>query len=449
MRAGVGARRRGSIVVVFAVLVVLGALGSGAMLLSQSMSKKDQVFAIRENAFEAARAAAEEAALLVNNGAINVAIDKSLAENAEQIEVASVMVNDATLEYLGIPEGNKPKVKVRAAVVSPDALPKKPPLEELKAIKKEIESRGFVGQTAADLQEFWARVDGTNTIFGSGSAEDDNEGIKDNNTNTGFWNQTAEGDIGRWGPPNRMEVVKDANDQPVLDTNGNPVQEIRSNDKIGALGAVYALFYSLDAQELNGTQNKKPSVGELLPAWQAAMQAVGQDAATRMESCGSNPALAMSHLVGDVSSGQAIASGTEVAITSAFVQLDNRYMANKTYLLEIEAEMPYGETPDSGKVAKYTTYRVFSKSQWEGAVENMTVALTGSLKRHGMSCGELAQMFPADPSIAGRDAEIPGCTEHFDPKKVVSDEVFKKLPSMVGARMYPYTIANAYPQREY
>lgn len=443
-------RRRGSIVVAFGVLIVLVALGAGSLLITRSMSKKDLVFAIRENAFEAARAAAEEAALRVNNGAINVALDKSMSETVEPIEVESVMVNDATLDYMGIPKGNKPRVWVRAAVVSPDAIPRKPPMEQLQAIKDEIDSRGYVGKTAADLQEFWARVDGTSTIFGVSQEEQKEgkkEGIQGNGSTQRFWNMTFGANISSWGPKNRVEMEDTDNDPLTPDE-----RLIKSNNKLGALYEVYKLFYTVDAEEISGNKDKKPSVGQLKTLWLEAMAGVGKDAASRMESCGSNPNLAMSHLVGDLKTGQKIASGTEVSVTAAYMQLPENVLANKTYLLEISSEMPYGDPEDptdAGKVARYSTYRLFQKSEWEVAVENMTAALTQSLRSHGMSDGEIQQLFPAETGVAGRDEAIPGSTLHYDPKKVIWDPVTSELPGMVGAKMYPYTVANAYPQTQY
>jgi len=69
-------------------------------------------------------------------------------------------------------------------------------------------------------------------------------------------------------------------------------------------------------------------------------------------------------------------------------------------------------------VAKYTTYRLFQKSEWESAVENMTQALVQSLRDHGMSDGDLASLFPAEAGVAERDeafdwvAEIHETVEH-------------------------------------
>lgn len=425
-------RRHGSVVVVLGVLAVLGILGIGSLTMSMGMSRRDNFYSIRENAFEAARAAAEEAALLVNNGKINVAIDESMGEDAEVIRVDSVMIDGDTLEYMGLPADAKPHVEVRCAIVSPDAIPKKPPLEQLREIQAEIESRGFVGRTAADLQEFWARVDGTDTVFGS-SSENETEGIQSDDLTDRFENMTNQSDISKWGP--RMRV-KD-----VTDEDGNVIdQEIVSNNKLPELYEVWKMFYVPNADETGQDGTRVPSWSALKPAWEKALEAVGKDAASRMESCGSNPNLAMSHLVGDLQSGQKIASGTEVDVTSAFIQSE-RFGDNKTYLLEIKATMPYGE----GKEASYTTYRLFQKSDWEEAVENMTRALIGSLKARGMQDSDLNQMFPPEPEIAGRDEEIPGSSTHIDPKKVVADPVFRHLPSTVGSRMYPYTVANAYP----
>ena len=432
MTQGRRSRRQGSIVVVLGVLAVLGILGVGSLTMSMGMSRRDNLYSIRENAFEAARAAAEEAALLVNNGKINVAIDESMGEDAEVIRVESVMIDGETLEYMGLPSDAKPHVEVRCAIVSPDAIPKKPPLEQLREIQEEIESRGFVGRTAADLQEFWARVDGTDTVFGA-SSEDEDEGIESDDLTDRFEQMTTQSDIAKWGPKMRFKDVTDA-DGNVID------QELVSNNKLPELYEVWKLFYEPNADETGQTGTRTPSVSQLKPLWNKALEAVGRDAASRMESCGSNPNLAMSHLVGDLQSGQKIASGTEVAVTSAFIQSE-RFGDNKTYLLEIKATMPYGE----GKEASYTTYRLFQKSDWEEAVENMTYALVGSLKNHRMGDGEINQLFPPDTTIAGRDEEIPGSSSHFDPKKVVADPVFKFLPSTVGSRMYPYTVANSYP----
>lgn len=442
-------RRRGSIVVAFGVLIVLATLGASSLMITRTLSKKDLVYAVRENAFEAARAAAEEAALRVNNGAINVALDESMSDTVEPIEVESVMVNQDTLEYMGIPPGNIPRVWVRAAVVSPDSLPRKPPTAQLAAIKQEIDSRGYVGKTASDLQEFWARVDGTNTVFGMSDEErkeGKSEGIQGDGTSGDFLAMTRRADIAQWGPKNRVEME---------DTDGDPSTPdepvLKSNNKLAALYEVYKLFYTPNADETDGTPGRRPSVGELRPLWEKAMRAVGRDAASRMESCGSNPNLAMSHLVGDVSTGQKISSGTEVSITAAYMKLPSDVLANKTYLLEITAEMPYDdhEKGEKGKVAKYTTYRLFQKSEWEIAVQNMSAALVESLKKHGMSDTDIQALFPADAGVQGRDEEIPGSNSHHDPKKVVWDPVTKELPGMVGARMYPYTVANAYPQRRY
>lgn len=430
--------RKGSLLAVLGVLVVLFLLGGSTLMLSNAFHRKDRAYSVRESAFEAARAAAEEAALLINNGKVNVSIDEAMGSDSETFEVPLQMFNSQTLSFMGLPTDKLPKVQVRAAVVGPDALPAKLPVAKLEEISEVIESRGYDSAKLSQLQKFWSRVDGTDTVF-AGETEK-NEGIQDDSLHGRFMNRTQNVKISKWGPSNRVrtETLSD----------GTTERIVESDNKMPELLAVYRLFYQENADQTSGSRSgAKPSPGQLRPMLDQAMEAVGKESSTRMESCGSNPALAMSHLVGDLEQGKAVSSGTEVAITADFLQ-SQELGANKTYLLEIQAEMDYSGPGKSGKVARYTTYRLFQKAEWEDAVENMTRSLLRSLMDHGVSPQEIAQMYPPQTGVSGRDEELPGSSGvQIDFKAVVSDPVFKHLPSTVGAKMYPYTVANAYPSR--
>ena len=52
MIQGRRSRRQGSIVVVLGVLAVLGILGVGSLTMSMGMSRRDNLYSIRENAGE-------------------------------------------------------------------------------------------------------------------------------------------------------------------------------------------------------------------------------------------------------------------------------------------------------------------------------------------------------------------------------------------------------------
>lgn len=448
MNRVVRGKRRGSMVVVLFVAIILGTLGIAAMTMSSSAARRDNFQARRENAFEVARAAAEEAVLLINNGKANVEITESMDTGSKQVEIEAAMLNEQTLEYMGMDKGEVPQVKVRASLISPDDLPRKTPREQLDAIQEEIYKRGYSGEYLENLQNFWEdRVE--NEEF-----HDKDTGEERYETSNSFFNSTKSTKIGSWGPLNhyRLETTKDpvtGEEIPV-----DPPALKVSTRKMPALNAVWDLFYdhvdgTVDGIAISaadkgaGARNGSPSATQLRETMDLAMEAVGQDAAKRMDSCGSNPALAMSHLVGDLKTGKAIASGTEVAITSSFLK-DTSFGA-KTYLLEITSEQEYGKGAKKAS-AEYTTYRVFQKTEWEGAIENMTNALVNDLmSNYGVSAAMIAEAWPRDEGVEGRDEEVPGNPSHrYDPKKVIADPVFKHLPSTVGATMYPYSVANAF-----
>lgn len=433
-------QRQGSMVIVIFVAVILGTLGVAALTMSSSAGRKDFHQAMRENAFEVAKASAEEAALLINNGKANVEITESMAENALTVEIKDTKMDADTLSYMGIEDGSTPTVKVKAALVSPDMLPRKTPREQLDEIKAEIHKRGYSGSYLAELEKFWE-----DRVENEGFRDKDTGALKEDFTGA-FMAATNGAKVSKWGPLNRKEEEKDADGNPY-----DPPQYKVVKDKMPALNAVWELFYKHDdADKTSGSKSGHPSPSQLRVAMDGAMQAVGQDASRRMDSCGSNPALAMSHLVGDLETGKAISSGTEVAITTSF--LKSKEFGAKTYLLEITSEMPFGKGSAGAKPSvEYTTYRIFQKSEWEGAVENMTKSLICDLRGLGMSPEEISSAWEPMSGTEGRDEVIPDCgmaptTAHYDPKKVVADPVFTKLPSTVGARMFPYTVANAFTQ---
>lgn len=427
MRPGVVLRREGSVATVLWVVVILGILAVSSVMMSTGLGRRDHQQALRENAREVARVAAEEAALLINNGRVNVAIDEALGRT-DAVPVESPVLDATNVEVMGVDASTPPRVTVRAAVISPDQLPKKPPLEQLREIQEEIESRGYDPATYQRLQEFWQRVE--------------DEGLGgDDGLDGRFWAMAGQVKVESWGPRGKEEVRDPAT--------GEVTEEARPDKKIDELRAVWELFYDHDGTGLaSGVGGRRPAPGAsaLGAAWPEAMRAVGREAASRMESCGSNPNLAMSHLVGDLKTGEPIASGTEVDITSAFMK-SRELGGNATYLLEITAAMAYGGRASGlgmGGEVEYTTYRLFQKSEWEKAVQRMTESLVSSLLGLGVSPSTLGAVFPPDPSQDGRDEVVPGSTVRYDPRKVVADPIFEELPSTLGARMYPYTLANVH-----
>jgi hypothetical protein len=430
-------------VVVIFVAVILGTLGVAAMTMSSSAARQDRHRAIRENAFEVAKAVAEEATLLVNNGGSTVEITQSMADGSVQVPITKTAISDATTAYMGI-DGINTKVLIRASAISPDQLPKKTPKERLEQIQKEIDTMGFQGDYLAKLKDFWIKDRGNDGTEESVAEDTD---ILTSSGDRSFYNKTTNISIESWGPL-YVERYKDTDNDPLT-----PPELQHISPKLKALNDVWALFFTqgnsgnAGCDKLctkTGTKGP-PGASELRAKMDLAMEAVGKDASTRMDSCGSNPALAMSHLVGDINTGKKISSASEVNITSSFLK-DSDFGA-KTYLLEITSEVEYGGQTarmPKGRV-DYTTYHIFQKTEWETAVANMTTALVNDLMGHGVGPSTIRDAWPPETGVEGRDEDVPGHPGlKYDPKKVIMDPVFKHLPSTVGARMYPYTVANAF-----
>lgn len=422
-------RRSGSVVAVVWIAVILGILGLASFMLSSSYGRRGFHEGMRHDAYQAARAAAEEAALRINNGAVNAAIDQAL-DTAAPVPVESPMMGDH-LRIMGVPVGAEPKVSVRAAVVK--ELPGKPPLEELLEIEQEIAKGGY----GPEVTKFWERMR--------------EEGVTDDGKTSSFYNMAASAKIKDWGPKGRSAQVDNSVSPPVV------TQKAVPDKSISELRAIFDLFYEHDGSEaidengasvglaasgIGGTKGA-PGAGALLPAWNAGMKEVAKESARWLSSCGANPNLAVAHLVGDLALGEVIASGTEVNVTSNFMkskELDD----NQVYLLEIEAAAPYGgagATRMQGEM-KHTTYRLFTKVAWEQAIGWLTESLVGDLVDLGVPASQIAQMWPAHPTEEGRQAPVPGSPgTKYDPKKPIWDVIAEDMPPTAGARMYPYVLA--------
>lgn len=425
-------RRRGSIVVVLGVAVVLGTLGAAAAMLSGGLGRRDYHQALRENALEVARGAAEEAALKINNGKVTIELDDAALETLAPMRMPTSFVTGAHLERLGIPADAAPEVLVRAARIGPEAMRRRPPSEQLKEIQEEIETKGYTPEQYDRLRTFWDEVG--NELAANGDAAAGNELTSD------LWNWSHQVGIERWLHRSKSGDWK----TPIGSAGGGAAQQ--------GLPGVAALFYE-DANQNGPTPrlDERPTfadktfVEELGERWQEAMRGVGRDAAQRMASCGANPALAVAHLVGDMRTGALISSDTEVDYTTSFLQ-SKEVGAEKTYLLEIAAQVDYQGAGDTmNGQAHYTTYRLFQKAEWEALLENMTGALVDSLLEHDVKPGEVARLFPRDADDPRRDQPVPGHPGvRYDPMKVLIDPIYAELPSTAGSRMYPYALAQTY-----
>jgi hypothetical protein len=426
-------RRRGSIVVVLGIAVVLGTLGAAAAMLSGGLGRRDYHQALRENALEVARTAAEEAALKINNGKVTIQLDDAALETLEPVRMPTSFVTGAHLERLGIPEDAAPEVLVRAARIGPGALRRRPPSEQLREIQEEIETKGYTADQYDRLKTFWNEV---GAELGAAPTI-----VERDRLTSDFWNWSKDVGIERW-----LHRSKSGDwTTPIGSAGGGGGGE-------EGLPGVAQLFYEPPSEQGPSPRleerprfTDKTFLEELGERWDKAMREVGRDAAQRMASCGANPALAVAHLVGDLRTGALISSDTEVDYTTSFMR-SQEVGAEKTYLLEIAAQVEFeGAASQMGGKVHYTTYRLFQKAEWEALLENMTGALVESLKEHDVRPSEIARLFPADSSEERRDQPVPGHPSvRYDPLKVLIDPVYAELPSTAGSRMYPYALAQTY-----
>lgn len=423
-------RREGSILVVLGVAVVLGTLGAAAATLSTGLGRKELHQALRENALEVARSAADEAALMIHNGKVSIDLDDSALERLAPVRIPSTLVTGARVERMGIPAHAAPTVLVRASRIGAQAHRKKPPSEQLTETLEEIATKGYSKEEYLRQKTFWDEVRAENM---AGREEYEKDQL-----DSRFWEWTHQVGLDRWNHQSKSGDWK----TPMGSAGGKPQ----------GLPGVAQLFYEpgedgVPAQRLTARPRDlgQPFLDELGERWDRAMREVGRDAAQRMASCGANPALAMAHLVGDLRTGALISSDTEVQYTSSYMH-SKELGADMTYLLEIGAQMRFGsEGTRMDGSAYFTTYRLFQKVEWEAILDNMTAALLQSLRDHDVTEAEIQKLFPPVKDHPLRDAPLFGNTSRrFDPYKVLRDPIFAELPSTAGARMYPYAVAQTY-----
>ncbi len=468
--------RRGSVAIVIIVAVVVAALAAAALTMSGHAGRKEFHQGMRHNAFEVAKAAAEEAALLINNGHANASIEGALDSAVPLAFADSPMMNEDNLEYFGVDAGSRPKVTMRASVV--DRFERKPGKAQLDEILAEIAKGGY----KPDVVEFWERMKKEQTEESSTLTDDAND------RNDAFMDMARNVSIKSWGPegtpaPCTTDPLTGATtfaDPEKRGKRDNP------GELDGTLRAMFELFYTHDgsrATDCDGSDLGLAKSGGVSPkgapapdavkrAFEAAIVAIGDDAASKLQGCGSNPNGAVAHAIGDLALGEVIASGTEVSVTTNLMK-SRELKDNKVYLLEISATQAYGDTKAmdldkaSGGAAApevaFTTYRLFEKVEWENAVMALTQGycpgmvegepgkgIIAEFLQHGMTDSQIASMYPADSAEPGRNVRIPlpsgGFSSlRYDPKKVIWD-IFAKsdMPVTAGGRMYPYTIASTH-----
>ncbi len=425
-------QRRGSIVAVIWVGVVLGIMGMSAATLSRGMGRREFHQGMREGALEVARLATEEAALLVNNGKVSLALDDSALEELAPVEVPVRMTAGRDVEVPGIPAGMRPRVLVRAGRIGPDELARKvPPKEQLEQVLEEIETKGYDEAKLEQLRGFWNDVGRELGVDKESieKARNRGEAPPAPQLDSEFWNWSQAVGIERW-----MFASKSGD---------HTTPKNSAGDDSTPLQKVAKLFYKPSAGGPAVRRTDGFDLEELKEAWGDAMRSVGQDAAQRMASCGANPALAIAHLVGDLRTGALISSDTEVTVTSSFLR-SKELGADKTYLLEISAIMGFGGEGAAGMGGEvhHTTYRLFQKLEWEAILDNMTASLVRSLQAHDVSPHQIAEMFPPDESEARRNLAMPGSGVRYDPLKVLIDPIYAELPSTSGSRLYPFPVAS-------
>lgn len=425
--------RRGILVVVILVAVVLGVLGGAAFMMSGGFKRQANHEALRSSARVAAKAAAEEAALLIHNGKLDVIIDEALTAQAPR-DLSSFLkdrVYRSSTEVDGV-TGGPPKVTVTAAVANPQGWAQTPE-EQWQAIMKEV-----TDAKNQEAIEFWSEMKQKNLIGTAPPAS------------TAF-----------------MDMCRDVSLARLFTHRQNPVPESNPPlfENCKCLDGVHELM-ALFGTTSTGADNKRsfafngsgPDLATFKAAWDRVVKTAAQDAAKKVESCGSNPAGAMAHLVGDLYNNEIVSSGTEREAAKNFLE-SSECGVTSTYLLEITAEVGYGGGPDGSRMAgtaHYTTYRLFQKAPWEKSIDAIERAvieslLTGSGGKHrAYSPREIAGIWPAEPDDPTNPAKSklhrvevkPGSGELFDPAKVIARVLDDTLPAAVGSRLFPYTLVS-------
>lgn len=449
--------RRGSIVAVILVAVILGTLGGVALWMSGSYKRHGVHESLRYAAQRMCRAAAEEAALLIHNGKLDVVIDAALADQTTK-DITSHLpadVHDRVMSMSGVKSGLIPKVFVRAAVASPDGLRRTPAAQWQNIIQEVRDAKNVEGV------KFWQEMKDKNLI--SATLPDSNE----------FWNSYVKSiKIDNFKPE---VIVKYSNAVPGQSNGSNDGSSDPTSFEEKSLPEgkeLYLLFGSQGARAVTGRSttmqvpeyrmdaSRKPSIEQVKAAWSKAVVSAAKDAAAKVESCGSNPAGAMAHLVGDLKENEVVSSGTERNAAKAFLE-SSQLGETKSYLLEITSQCEYAGADGSRMAGRmsHTVYRLFQKAPWEAAVREMQSSLvrclvTGCGGAHAAySPAEIASAWPPEPVRPGdptnsshrvsvTDAAGNPTSTLFDPDKIITRPIDDILPTAVGSRLYPYTLVS-------
>lgn len=436
--------RSGSIIAVIIVSVILGTLAAGALVMSSGYRRQSSHEGLRFSAHVAAKAAAEEAALLIHNGKLDIVIDDALA--SQQTKDLSLFlsdrVHDENTRINGI-VGGRPKVSVTAAVANPQGWAQTP-LQQWEAIIKEV-----TDAKNSEAIAFWQEMRDKNLI---GTAPPSSSTFMD-----------------RCSKVNLDRIVGNHTQNQVPNSNPTQYSSCKCLDGAHELAQLFGTVTTgPDNKVSTSWSGNGPDVGALKSAWNRVVTAVAKDAASKVESCGSNPAGAMAHLMGDLYNNEVVSSGTERDAAKAFLESEDVGVTS-TYLLEITAEVGYGAGPSgtdrSGK-ARYSTYRLFQKAPWEKGVDAMQKSvvrclLSGCGKHKAYSRRDIEQLWPAppeDPADPARSAmhraKIPEKTQepsvrdtdssdrYYDPTQVIAATVDEVLPASVGSRLFPYTLCS-------
>jgi len=449
----------GSVLVVVMVAVVLGMLGGSAVVMSTSHNRKDTQESLRYSAKVACRAIAEQAALMIHNGSCDLMIDHALGEPKEipfKKDAYQLILKNSVRTASGARFRMEPKVFILASVVDASGKNKlvRSAMNQWKEIYAEVQNIEDPAKRKQSI-EFWERVrddkevsqyanavkDGTaKDLVGQEvvtAERDENEDSLDLLVNAISLNSFRPRDIAK--KKSLLETVF-AKTEPVERKGLEELMDVYKlfgEITIGSDGARVGKF----------TPGKKPSAEVFKATWEKGLRRVGEDAASRIQSCGSNPASAFSHLIGDLAYNEEIASGTEVNVTNRFMY-SGKYGDTTTYLIQLKAVCPYELSGGrlKGEV-EYTTYRLFQKAPWEKAIIGASKSLVKDLIKHGMTEDDIKTMWPPkeDPEdkYYTEEHSVPVQADSsvtYDPYEVMMVPLKGVLPSSVGSRLYPYTL---------
>lgn len=454
------------------VAVVLGILGGSAMMMSNSYHRQDTAEALRYSAKVVCRAIAEQAALMMHNGSCDMLIDEAVGRPQDILSEAKAAsdpkikaIYDLVLENASRVSGSsntlklRPTVRVVASVIDDNRRLNRSALNQFTQIYEEIKTLDDSKRRAEAIQ-FWNRMKEDATA--SRLAKELDTGQAKDETRDVIGQVTGGDSFDKWANGLKLSCFA-ANDQEIKDETTGTVTGYTAKSLV-PLENVYLLFGTITGSRgtkrtSSFTAGKKPSPEQFRTLWESALtdaNGPGQDAAKKVASCGSNPASALAHLLGDLKMNEVVASGTEVQVTNDFLY-SQRFGDSKTYLIQLEAVCPYelsgGRMKSNSEGVKYTTYRLFQKAPWEEAVLGASRSLVNDLVNGSghatFTPDEISRTWPPqsdDPGMGSsiRRELVPGSTNvYYDATKVMLEPLKGVLPASVGSRLYPYTLCAA------